>query len=248
MIRKAYKLVITLLFLFLIYTITSATALSTYKEEVVACEKQGITNTTNKIQEITVKLEETQKQIDISECVVIGDSNTVRMALYKTSIADAKHISAIVGVGVGGFGSYARSNGLTHGKTLKSDLNTLPDTDLDNVIIMLGTNDYRKLEEDFKEQYINIINYIVSRNTSSNIYLITIPPVRDSKSSTIKNEDTDRISKFIREIPESLETKVSIIDLNSYLDPSNMSDSYGDEYHFSEAGAVKAANYIVANL
>ena len=189
------------------------------------------------------------ENIEISDCIVIGDSNTVRMDMYDTSISEAKHISAIVGVGVGGFDNYTNSSNTTSGRTIKSDLDKLNDSYFQDVVIMLGTNDYNKDGIEFINQYKSILDYVYDRNSNAKVYMVTIPPVNNSKSPSIQDNDADRISYLIADMSNNYnKLDIELIDLNNYLSASDMSSDYGDGYHFSKSGAEKAAEYIVENL
>ena len=169
--------------------------------------------------------------------------------MYDTSISEAKHISAIVGVGVGGFDNYTNSSNTTSGRTIKSDLDRLNDSYFQDVVIMLGTNDYNKDGIDFINQYESILDYIYNRNSNAKVYMVTIPPVNNSKSPSIQDNDADRISYLIADMSNNYnKLDIELIDLNNYLSASDMSSGYGDGYHFSKSGAEKAAEYIVENL
>lgn len=207
----------------------------------------------NKISSTTSKLANQESQestnVNIEDCIVIGDSNTVRMANYDTELSNAFHISAITGVGVGGWKEYTRSGNTTSNETILADLENLPDNAFEHVVIMLGTNDFRKEQDEFTEQYTEILDYIKLRNSNAIVNLVTIPPVNDSASPSIDDADADKISEYIKNIYDNYDgLELNLIDLNNNLSSSDMSKASGDGYHFSRNGAVKAAIYIASNL
>lgn len=205
----------------------------------------------NKISSTTSELasQEPQESINIEDCIVIGDSNTVRMANYDTELSNAFHISAITGVGVGGWKEYTRSGNTTSNETILADLENLPDNAFEHVVIMLGTNDFRKEQDEFTKQYTEILDYIKLRNSNAVVNLVTIPPVNDSTSPSIDDADADKISEYIKNIYDNYDgLELNLIDLNNNLSSSDMSKASGDGYHFSRNGAVKAAIYIASNL
>ena len=182
---------------------------------------------------------------DISNYTVIGDSNTVRMYNYDTAIADAKNVYAIVGVSTGGWDSYNNSSNTTGGKTLKECIEQSSSSDLSNVIIMLGTNDYGN-PSGIASNYTEILDCIISKNSKANIIICTVPPVNDSYSSTITNEQATAVCNAIKSFVSSNSSRynLSLLDVNSQLTVSDMSTASGDGYHLSRAGATKCANVI----
>lgn len=182
---------------------------------------------------------------DISNYTVIGDSNTVRMYNYDTAIADAKNVYAIVGVSTGGWDSYDNGSNTTGGKTLKECIEQSSSSDLSNVIIMLGTNDYGN-PSGIASNYAEILDCIISKNSKANIIICTVPPVNDNYSSTITNEQATAVCNAIKSFVSSNSSRynLSLLDVNSQLTVSDMSTASGDGYHLSRAGATKCANVI----
>ena len=137
----------------------------------------------NKISSTTSELASQEPQestnVNIEDCIVIGDSNTVRMANYDTELSNAFHISAITGVGVGGWKEYTRSGNTTSNETILADLENLPDNSFEHVVIMLGTNDFRKEQAEFTEQYTEILDYIKLRNSNA-VSELFISPITQS--------------------------------------------------------------------
>lgn len=188
---------------------------------------------------------------DISNCTIIGDSNTVRMSSYGTTITKAKKVLATVGVGVGSWDSLTKSGtGETTipGLTLKQAINKLSSDDLSHVVIMLGTNDSSSDQSNFTTNYKSVLDYIKSKNSNAVVTICTIPPVNDDKSPSIKNTNASNTSGYIKSIASSYTgLKVELLDVNSYLSSSDMSTADGDGYHLSASGATKCANYIASN-
>lgn len=189
---------------------------------------------------------------DISNAVMIGDSNTVRMYSYSTDITKAKKIFATVGIGLGSFDSYSSSQSGSStilGKTIKQAIDSCSSDDLSHVVIMLGTNDYGK-PDSVASNYQKLLDCISSKNNKAVVTICTVPPVNDSASSTIKNSNAvainDAIKKFVSSYSGSL--SVHLLDVNSQLTSSDMSTTSGDGYHFSKSGASKCASYIVTNV
>lgn len=189
---------------------------------------------------------------DISNAVMIGDSNTVRMYSYGTDITKAKKIFATVGIGLGSFDSYSSSQSGSStilGKTIKQAIDSCSSDDLSHVVIMLGTNDYGK-PDSVASNYQKLLDCISSKNNKAVVTICTVPPVNDSASSTIKNSNAvainDAIKKFVSSYSGSL--SVHLLDVNSQLTSSDMSTTSGDGYHFSKSGASKCASYIVTNV
>ena len=189
--------------------------------------------------------------IDISNCTIIGDSNTVRMSSYGTTITKAKKVLATVGVGVGSWDTLSKDKaGSTTipNLTLKQAIGKLSKDDLSHVVIMLGTNDFSSTQSSFTANYTSILDYIKSKNSSAIVTICTVPPVNDNKSSSIKNSNATTISSYIKSIASSYSgLKVVLLDVNSHLSSSDMSTSNNDGYHLSTKGATKCANYIASN-
>ena len=183
-----------------------------------------------------------QYKPDVSEIIFIGDSNTVRMYTYKTEIINAKHVSAIVGVSLAGFNSYIYSSNTTNNRSLREDLDGLSDSDLTHIVILLGTNDFGRNQDDIKESYRDIINYILNRNQDAVINISTIPPVNDRYSYSIKNDDVVSINGAVKSIAD--EFNLNLIDLYSNL---NESDIDIDGFHLNHEGVEKAAKYLIEN-
>lgn len=189
---------------------------------------------------------------DISNAVMIGDSNTVRMYSYGTDITKAKKIFATVGIGLGSFDSYSSSQSGSStilGKTIKQAIDSCSSDDLSHVVIMLGTNDYGK-PDSVASNYQKLLDCISSKNNKAVVTICTVPPVNDSASSTIKNSNAvainDAIKKFVSSYSGGL--SVHLLDVNSQLTSSDMSTTKGDGYHLSKSGASKCASYIVTNV
>ena len=186
-----------------------------------------------------------EDSISIEDVLVIGDSNTVRMNMYNTQLSNAKAIAAIVGVGVSSFDSYKNKSNTTNGLTLKDYLDTLSDDYFGHVVIMLGTNDYGSSSKIITRDYQEITDYIYGRDSKAVINIVTIPPVNESCSNTVRN----RAVKIVNEAIKSFVSEnMNLIDLNSFLSEKDMSSSKNDGYHLSKSGAEKAANHIVENL
>lgn len=185
---------------------------------------------------------------NISNATVIGDSNTVRMYNYKTAIAEAKNIFAIVGVSTGNWDSYTNKSSTTGGRTIKQCLAEVSSSQLSNIIIMLGTNDGGPAN--IANNLTEIVTYIRSRNSGAKISICTVPPVNDDKSPSLKNSDATAISEAIKDFVSSNASKynLKLVDVNGYLSTSDMSTSNNDGYHLSSSGCEKCANYIATNF
>lgn len=185
----------------------------------------------------------------IEDTIFIGDSNTVRMTIHSEELSKALHISAICGVSSKGWDSFTSNSNTTQGRTIKSDLDRLDSSAFNHVVLLLGTNDFSKGEVEFTSSYTNILEYIRYRNPDAMVNLVTVPPVNDSKSPSISNRDAFKIASFIVNIYETYDgLNLNLIDLNQYLEISDMSTGYGDGYHLSKAGSIKAAEYIVSQI
>ena len=169
-----------------------------------------------------------------SNVTMIGDSNTVRMKLSNTAITGAKKIIAYSGQGI-------------NSSDIIGDIQKSSSGDMEYVCIMLGTNNYSYDGLVFKSLYRSLILEIKKINPSSHIILCTIPRVNDTYSSTIKDADTLRVSGWIKDIADS--DGYALIDVNSYLDPADMSTTREDGYHLSVTnGVTKCADYITSKF
>lgn len=188
--------------------------------------------------------------VDISKCLIIGDSNTVRMNSYTSEIPNALDVCAIVGVSTKGWDSYTNDSNTTGGKTLKAHLDSLSDGYFQHVVIMLGTNDYGSDSATFKTSYTEILDYIKTRNSKAVVNLVTVPPVNDAESPYIKNTDANRLAGDIKAIAQNYQgLTINLIDLNSHLSVSDMSTSSSDGYHLKiSEGCEKASAFIASNV
>lgn len=190
---------------------------------------------------------EDESNLHISDFLVIGDSNTVRMYNQATSILGAKYVAAVTAVGVRTWDRYKNTDSTIGDNTIKSCLEELSDDYFDNVLILLGTNDYSTSHDNFLIGYLSILKYIFTRNEDAFICISTIPPVRDSASSTITNLDATQVSNWIKEVVELVDSSnVRLVDLNSCLNQEDMSDVSGSGYHLNSNGAIRASNYLCA--
>lgn len=197
------------------------------------------------VEVIDVKPEEAPS---IENLLFIGDSNTVRMTMYNENMNDALHVSAICGVSTGGWDSYTNGSNTTNNRTIKTDLDNLSSNAFSHVVIMLGTNDFGKSRDKFIGDYVEILDYINNRNSNAVVNMVTVPPVRDSKSPSIKNNQADNLAEFIKELSKAYtKLEINLIDLNSSLSENDMSAASSDGYHFSKDGAVKAFEFIKNN-
>lgn len=190
---------------------------------------------------------------NIANVTVIGDSNTVRMYSYGTSLASANKIIATVGVGVNTFDSYTTDlAGRTTipNKTIKSAINSCSYKDLNYVAIMLGTNDFSLNTNTFKTKYKELLGVIEAKNSTATVYVCTVPPVLDTASSTIKNQNATNLSESIRSVVSEYSggLTLKLIDINRGLNINDMSKTNNDGYHLSSAGAKKCADLIATGV
>lgn len=208
----------------------------------------------NKYSSYTVKTFNTNNSYigsaDVSNATIIGDSNTYRMVINNTAINNAKNILAITGVGINNYKTYKNSGCTSACKnsTLADAISKLNMNDLSNVVIMLGTNDFSSNEQVFKINYKELLNEIKNKNDQAHVIMCTIVPVNDDYSSTITNNDASTISEYIKDIArEYTGLDIMILDVNNYIQVSDMSRSSGDGYHLSISGCSKCADYITKN-
>lgn len=185
-------------------------------------------------------------ELDIEDVVIIGDSNTVRMYNYSENMKSAKDVVAVVGSGVGNWRSNKNPGNTTNGKSIYDRLEEMDSDNIKNILIILGTNDFNCSELEFKSKYIELLEYLRERNSEVNLILSTIPPVNNSKSPSINNSDATRVSEWIREIAN--DQKLYLIDINEKVGISDMSQIYGDGYHYSKQGAIKASEIIIEEV
>ena len=180
--------------------------------------------------------------LGIEDTIVIGDSNTVRMYLWDTSIKDAQDVFAVVGVGVSNLKfSDGRTNYSTIGKnSIEESLNTLKVDDLKQVVIMLGTNDFGSKVDMFKSNYQNLLDSLVEINPDVKIYLCTILP---ANSRTVKSSHVSKINQAIEELAD--ENELDLIDVYSEM---SLQDISKDGIHLTKSGCKKCAEFIVNSL
>lgn len=178
---------------------------------------------------------EKEEPLPPSYITFIGDSNFVRMQLSVAAFAEVDKCLAIVGVGVTNYQTY--TNGTP--TTIQEDLDSLDADELSCAVIMLGTNDWYVDSQSIKESYEDLLDYIRSRNADAAIYVVTIPPVVDQYTSTIKSTDVVKVNAVIGSLD------ATVIDLNSYLSAEDISS---DGYHLTNQGCAKAFDYIMSQL
>lgn len=172
-------------------------------------------------------------QLRIEDFLFIGDSNTVVMKQNNPAMHDAKAVAAVVGEGV------------TSMRDIYTKLDALDDPCFDNVVIMLGTNDWYQPTSKVHECYTALLNYIKGRSTAANIYIVTIPPVYNGASTTIKDSDASRINDML---VESFSGEYTIVDLYNYLTTDDMSHASNNGYHLTTDGSIRAFNYILQEI
>lgn len=115
-------------------------------------------------------------------------------------------------------------------------LDTYP---LDTVIIELGTNELGWFGEDnFKNEFDILISEIQTRNSNSDIVLMTIPPVSEKRDSTeehFNNKNVELYNKYLRDI--AIKYNLMLIDTHEIfgdiLSPEDTTDGIhlkGDKY------------------
>lgn len=180
--------------------------------------------------------------LSLSDLLVVGDSNTVKMWTFNTDIRNAKHVSAIGGVSVRTWVEYTNASCTTNGLTLYEDMQNLDSSYFNYVLIILGSNDYWHDYVNFTSSYVALLDYIVSRNPNALIIVSSIPPVAENTmgfTSEIVGSTNDKIRNVVYSYSKA---KVLFMDLNSNLTTDDI--SVIDGVHLTEEGAKHAVEYI----
>lgn len=189
----------------------------------------------------------TKSETYLNHCIFLGDSRTVAMANYGYVAED----STLAEVGL------AHVNAINHTYTYSTGLQYTMSTYLethraDVIYISYGVNGISFTEEEqYKEKYGELVDYVMDAAPDSKIVIQGIWPIREGYAMTEKftNANIDYYNDFLLELAE--EKGVYYLDSNEVLkdDYNMMKDEYnsGDGLHYNEAGYEEAVSYLLSH-
>lgn len=121
---------------------------------------------------------------------------------------------------------------------------------LDTVIIELGTNELGWFGEDnFKEEFDILITKIRSQNRKSNIILMTIPPVSESRDLTdeyFNNKNVQTYNKYIYDIAQTYD--LMVIDTHEIFGDVLAPENTDDGIHLRGHNYEEWYNFIIQKI
>ena len=131
-------------------------------------------------------------------------------------------------------------------KGLKKYFSQIEKYPCDFVAIEMGTNELGSYsEEEFKSEYLNLINKIFEVNENAKIYCISIPPVSQRKSDNseyFNNNNVEKYNKYILDICE--ENNLVYIDSTPFFGYILDSSITGDGIHLIGKKYIEWFNFV----
>lgn len=192
-------------------------------------------------------LSKEESEAYLNHCIFLGDSRTVAMANYGYVAED----STLAEVGL------AHVNAINHTYTYSTGLQYTMSTYLethkaDVIYISYGVNGISFTEEEqYKEKYEELVDYVMDAAPDSKIVIQGIWPIKEGYPMTQKftNADIDYYNDFLLELAE--EKGIYYLDSNTVLkdDYNTMKDIYnsGDGLHYNEAGYEEVVSYLLSH-
>lgn len=204
--------------------------------------------------------------VKYTKIVCVGDSLTESSPVYPTYLKNALAPYGIEVINCGRSGAAASeySNNLSYGSYKEYAKEkyeaSLAVEGADCVIIMLGTNDNTRFENNatrydwsvvapaYKAAYLSLIEDYRAAYPGVDIVVMSSPEVLDTNTLLISNDIMETYTYPLqKEIAASAGAR--FIDLRDYLRSfNNAQDFYRDGVHFTELGAEKVADFVLKSL
>ena len=189
-----------------------------------------------------------RSQSYLAKCVFVGDSITVGLSDYQ--LVSMKNVIAQVGMNIEKINTETMKT--AYGEL--TVLDALKEAEPENIYIMLGSNGIAWMDIDSMiNEYATFIDGIKESLDSSNVYIISIPPVtasRENSDEPIQNADIDSYNSKLLDLAN--EKKCWFIDLNSELKGSDgkfpQSDAAEDGMHFNKSTYDKMLQFVLSHV
>ncbi len=189
-----------------------------------------------------------RSQSYLAKCVFVGDSITVGLSDYQ--LVSMKNVIAEVGMNIEKINTETMKT--AYGEL--TVLDALKEANPENIYIMLGSNGIAWMDIDSMiGEYSTFIDGIKDSLDSSNVYIISIPPVtaaRENSDEPIKNADIDSYNSKLLDLAN--EKKCWFIDLNAELKGPDgkfpTSDAADDGMHFNKSTYDKMLQFILSHV
>lgn len=187
-------------------------------------------------------------QTYFGKCIFVGDSITVGLSDYQ--LVPMKNVIAEIGMNIEKINSETMQT--EYGDT--TVLDALTQASPENVYIMLGSNGIAWLSTDnMIAEYSEFTQNIANALPDTNIYILSIPPVTESREQSdtpILNENIDEYNSKLLELANA--NGYYYVDVNSALKDTNgklpEDDAEDDGMHFNKSTYDKMLEYILSHV
>ncbi|WP_176761210.1 GDSL-type esterase/lipase family protein [Desulforhopalus singaporensis] len=128
---------------------------------------------------------------------------------------------------------------------LSEELDTALSSHPDVIVLLLGTNDTKdcnwQYREQFTEDYIEMVRILQQLPSGPQIFLCSIPPVHNATPSGISNERVAQLTEEVREVARV--TGTQFIDVTTSFE--NMPKLFIDGLHPTASGAGRIAEIVM---
>ena len=187
-------------------------------------------------------------QTYFGKCVFVGDSITVGLSDYQ--LVPMKNVIAEIGMNIEKINSETMQT--EYGDT--TVLDALTQASPENVYIMLGSNGIAWLSiDDMIAEYSEFAQNVASALPDTNIYILSIPPVTESREQSdtpVLNENIDEYNSKLLDLANA--NGYHYVDVNSALKDADgklpQDDAEDDGMHFHKSTYDKMLEYILCHV
>ena len=178
---------------------------------------------------------------------LVGGTDALNLYNLRTSVSGAKNIIAINNAYISVYDSMkSREVGTTTipDKTILNSLGLLETSSLNTVVIVANALDITSMSN-FSNKLTKTLDTIKNKNSTAKVYICNVPLVNE-EATNVKNEDILKLNKAINDTINSYKgpIRVSLVDVSSYLDSTDMGTTSGTGHQLTPAGYARLANFI----